>query len=116
MRRRDFIAFLGGAAAWPLAARAQQQMSLVGFLNSASPDTHRFNADSFREGFAKAGFVEGRNVRIEERWAEADALRLILTPIALVEGSTSGLGFSPPGVMTINLSCAGSISIPISSS
>ena len=53
---------------------AQQPLSLplVGFLNSASPETYRFNANSFREGLAKAGFVEGRNVRIEERWAYAD--------------------------------------------
>src|SRR5574339_318027 len=47
-------------------------MPLVGFLNAASADTYRFNADSFREGLAKAGFVEGRNVRIEERWARGD--------------------------------------------
>jgi putative tryptophan/tyrosine transport system substrate-binding protein len=54
-------------------ARAQQKpMPLVGFLNSASPDTYRFNADSFREGLTKAGFVEGRNLRIEERWARSD--------------------------------------------
>ena len=78
MRRRDFLAFFGGAAAfaWPLVARAQQPAPasgpLVGFLNSASPETYRFNADSFREGLAAAGFVEGRNVRIEERWANGD--------------------------------------------
>jgi putative ABC transport system substrate-binding protein len=74
VRRREFISLLGGAtAALPaFAALAQRQMPLVGFLNSASPDTYRFNADSFREGLAKAGFVEGRNVRIEERWARGD--------------------------------------------
>jgi putative ABC transport system substrate-binding protein len=85
MRRRDFISGIAGSAAWPLAAGAQQtgpshgaaaaQSSsgpVVGFLNSASSDTYRFNADSFREGLAKAGFVEGRNVRIVERWANGD--------------------------------------------
>jgi putative tryptophan/tyrosine transport system substrate-binding protein len=73
MRRREFITIVGGAtASLPLGALAQRPMPLVGFLNGASPDTYRFNADSFREGLAKAGFVEGRNVRIEERWARGD--------------------------------------------
>jgi putative tryptophan/tyrosine transport system substrate-binding protein len=91
MRRRAFISLLGAAAAWPLAARAQQNTPLVGFLNSASPDTYRFNADSFREGLAKAGFVEGRNVRIEERWARGDyaalpalAAELVATGVVVI--------------------------------
>jgi putative ABC transport system substrate-binding protein len=71
VRRRDFIAALG-ASAWPCRAPAQGGAPLVGFLNSASPATYRFNADAFREGLAQAGFVDGRNVRIEERWANAD--------------------------------------------
>jgi putative tryptophan/tyrosine transport system substrate-binding protein len=73
MRRREFLSFLGGAATTlPFPTLAQQRIPLVGFLNSASPDTYRFNADSFREGLTKAGFVEGRNVRIEERWARGN--------------------------------------------
>ena len=80
MRRREFITLLGGAAAWPLARMRSKgpgtsqsaTVPLVGFLNSASPDTYRFNAETFREGLAQAGFVEGRNVRIEERWAKSD--------------------------------------------
>ena len=92
MRRREFITVIGGAAAaLPLTALAQRQMPLVGFLNSASPDTYRFNADSFREGLAKAGFVEGRNVRIEERWARGDygalptlAAELVATGVVVI--------------------------------
>ena len=91
MRRREFITLAGAVAALPLEALAQQQIPLVGFLNSASSDTYRFNADSFREGLTKAGFVEGRNVRIEERWANGDyaalptlAAELVATGVAAI--------------------------------
>src|SRR5215216_5719142 len=73
MRRREFIGLLGATAAFPLPALGQSaSLPVVGFLNAASPDTYRFNANSFREGLKEAGFIEGRNVRIEERWANGD--------------------------------------------
>src|SRR5215467_8265851 len=79
MKRRQFAALAGGAALWTTGTvRAQHNLPLVGFLNAASPETYRFNANSFREGLAKAGFVEGKTVRIEERWARGNyqAMRL----------------------------------------
>ena len=92
MRRREFITIVGGAtAAVPFAALAQPQIPLVGFLNSASPETYRFNADSFREGLTKAGFVEGRNVRIEERWARGDYSALPTLAAELVAAGVAAI-------------------------
>jgi len=77
MNRRAFISLLGGAAAWPLVARAQRTTRpIVGFLNSASADKYAYLAAAFRQGLNELGFVDGQNITIEYRWAAGQYDRL----------------------------------------
>jgi putative tryptophan/tyrosine transport system substrate-binding protein len=77
MKRREFLTLLGGTAAWPLTARAQQgAMPVIGWLGITSPDGWRDRVAEFHEGLKEQGFVEDRNVRIEYRWADDHSERL----------------------------------------
>lgn len=91
MRRREFISLLGGAAAWPLGARGEQSLPVVGFLSVRSPDESASLVAVFRRALADAGYVEGTTVAIQYRWANGDydrlpalAAELVRIPVAVL--------------------------------
>jgi hypothetical protein len=89
VKRREFVALLGGTAAWPLAARAQQPaMPVIGFLGPSSPDTFADRLRGFRQGLKDTGYVEGENITVDYRWAEGqyDRLSALVADLASPKG------------------------------
>jgi putative ABC transport system substrate-binding protein len=96
MNRRNLITLIGGAAAWPVAGRAQQgAVPVVGYLSVGSPTSSAGSVTAFRDGLREAGFVEGQNVAIEYRWMEAEDDRLTASVAELVRRPVAVIATGP---------------------
>ncbi len=113
MRRREFLAVLSGAAAWPLAARAQQPtMPVIGFLDSRSSDAMTGRLAAFRQGLKETGLVEGENVKVEYRWAgnKADHLSEMAAELVRLRSAVIVTSGGPPAALAAK---AATTTIPI---
>jgi len=112
MIRREFITLLGGAAAaWPLAAQAQPAMPVIGYLNNGSPESDVPRLTGLRRGLNQTGYIEGRNLVIEYRWAGNQADRLPALAADLVQLRVAVI--VSPGMVTTLAAKAATTSIPI---
>ena len=112
LKRREFITLLGGAATWPLAARAQQPaMPVIGYLNFESPESDAFRLTGLRQGLNQTGYVEGRTLMIEYRWAGNQPDRLPALAADLVQARVAVIVAA--GLLPAHAAKATTTSIPI---
>src|SRR5262249_14112662 len=113
MRRREFISMLGGAVAWPLAARAQQPaVPVIGLVNAGAPEASASRVAAFRKGLSEIGYVEGQNVAVESHWFSGQYDRLPMLMADLVRRGVAVIA-TPGGTLAASAAKTATTTIPI---